>query len=331
MILVTGGTGLVGCHLIYHLINKKKNVVALKRKSSDLNSVKKVFKSYTKNYKSVFEKIKWVNGDVNDLESLSIAFQNIEEVYHCAAFISFDHNDFKLMRKINIEGTANMINCAIDFKIKKFCYVSSIAAIGLSTNNFTDENTEWIETNNPYSNTKRDAELEVWRGVYEGLNIVIVNPGVIIGNGFWKRGSGVIFTQVSRGLKYFTSGSTGFVCVSDVVKIMFLLMEKNIFSERFIIVSENLSFEKVFKEISVNLGLKPPKARAGKLLLYIALIFDFIRSKVKSKKRRLSKSTIESTTSNSYYSNAKILKNLNFKFKRVNKSIKETSIQFLKK
>jgi hypothetical protein len=108
-------------------------------------------------------------------------------------------------------------------------------------------------------------------------------------------------------------------------------MEKNIFSERFIIVSENLSFEKVFKEISVNLGLKPPKARAGKLLLYIALIFDFIRSKIKSKKRRLSRSTIESITSNSYYSNAKILKNVNFKFKSVDKSIEETSIQFLKK
>ena len=162
MILVTGGTGLVGCHLIYHLIDKKKKVVALKRKSSDLNCVKKVFKSYTKNYQSIFDKIKWVNGDVNDLESLSIAFQNIDEVYHCAAFISFDHNDFKLMRKINIEGTANMVNCSIDFKIKKFCYVSSIAAIGLSTNNFTDENTEWIETNNPYSNTKRRKRFKMW-------------------------------------------------------------------------------------------------------------------------------------------------------------------------
>lgn len=331
MILVTGGTGLVGCHLIYYLIDRKKKVVAFKRKSSDINSVKKVFKSYTKNYKSVFKKIKWVEGDVNDLESLSSAFQNIEEVYHCAAFISFDNNDFKRMRKINIEGTANIVNCSIDFKIKKFCYVSSIAAIGLSTNNFIDENTEWTETNNPYSNTKRDAELEVWRGIYEGLNIVIVNPGVIIGNGFWKRGSGVIFTQVARGLKYFTSGSTGFVCVSDVVKIMFQLMEKNIFSERFIIVSENLSFEKVFKKISVSLGLRPPKARAGKLLLNIALIFDFIRSKIKSKKRRLNRSTIESTTTNCYYSNAKILKKLNFKFKSIDKSIKETSIQFLKK
>ena len=109
-------------------------------------------------------------------------------MYHCAAFISFESSDLEIMKKINVEGTANMVNCSIDFKVKKFCYVSSIAAIGLSTNEFTDENTEWIKTSNPYSNTKKDAEMEVWRGVHEGLNAVIVNPGVIIGNGFWKRG-----------------------------------------------------------------------------------------------------------------------------------------------
>ena len=213
---------------MYHLLTHNRKIVALRRESSNLNPVKKVFKSYTTNYELYLKKIEWIIGDINDIDSISNAFQNIDEVYHCAAFISFESSDLEIMKKINIEGTANMVNCSIDFKVKKFCYVSSIAAIGLSTNEFTDENTEWIKTSNPYSNTKKDAEMEVWRGVHEGLNAVIVNPGVIIGNGFWKRGSGVIFTQVSRGLKYFTTGSTGFVCVTDVVNVMFQLMEKNI-------------------------------------------------------------------------------------------------------
>lgn len=329
MILVTGGTGLVGCHLMYHLLTHNRKIVALRRESSNLNPVKKVFKSYTTNYESYLKKIDWIIGDINDIDSISNAFQNIDEVYHCAAFISFESSDLEIMKKINVEGTANMVNCSIDFKVKKFCYVSSIAAIGLSTNEFTDENTEWIKTSNPYSNTKKDAEMEVWRGVHEGLNAVIVNPGVIIGNGFWKRGSGVIFTQVSRGLKYFTTGSTGFVCVTDVVNVMFQLMEKNIFSERFIIIAENLSFEKVFKLISKNLGLAPPTKKAGKLLLFIALFIDYMRSKIKSKKRRLSRSTIESTTSISHYSNSKVLDALNYKFKSIEKSIKETSQHFL--
>ena len=144
MILVTGGTGLVGCHLLYLLLNNNKKVIALKRKNSNLENVKKLFSSYSSNHKELFDNINWVDGDINDLESLSTAFKNVNEVFHCAAFVSFDKKDLKSMQKINVEGTANIINCALDFKIKKLCYVSTIAAIGLSTSKFTDENTEWI-------------------------------------------------------------------------------------------------------------------------------------------------------------------------------------------
>ena len=188
-IILTGGTGLVGCHLLYLLVNKNKKIKAVHRKNSKIDVLKKYF-LITRSFEELFQKIQWVEGDINDLESLNIAFKNIEEIYHCAAFISFDKNDLESMKKINIEGTANMVNVALDYKIKKFCYVSTIAAIGLSTNKFTDEETEWVDNSNPYSQTKKNAEMEVWRGIAEGLNATIVNPGVIIGSGFWKRGSG---------------------------------------------------------------------------------------------------------------------------------------------
>lgn len=330
MILVTGGTGLVGCHLLHLLLIKNKKVTAIHRKKSNLEKVKKVFLSYSENSLDLFEKINWIEGDINDLESLSIAFKDIEEVYHCAAFISFDKRDFKSMEKINVEGTANMVNVALVNNIKKFCYVSTIAAIGLSTNKFTDEETEWVDNSNPYSQTKKNAEIEVWRGISEGLNATIVNPGVIIGSGFWKRGSGALFTQISRGMDYYPSGKTGFICVKDVVNIMYILMNKNIFSERFILISENWSFKKFFYKVSESLSLNPPKKEAGKMLMKIALILDFFNSLISGKRRRLNSASIESSTSTSHYSNAKILSKINYDFIKIDKSVTETCQMFSK-
>lgn len=330
MILVTGGTGLVGCHLLYLLIKKDKKVLALHRKNSNLEKVKKVFSSYSENSQKLFAKINWIEGDINDLQSLSIAFKNIEEVYHCAAFISFDKKDLKSMKKINIEGTANMVNVSLDKKIKKFCYVSTIAAIGLSTNKFTDEETEWTDNSNPYSQTKKNAEMEVWRGISEGLNAIIVNPGVIIGSGFWKRGSGAFFTQISRGMKYYPSGKTGFICVKDVVNIMYILMNKNIFSERFILVAENWTFKKFFYKVSESLNLSPPKKEAGKTLMKIALVLDFLNSLILGKKRKLNSASVESSTSTSHYSNTKVSSKLDYDFIKIDKSIIETCEIFKK-
>tara|TARA_B100001094_G_scaffold93172_1_gene89045 strand:+ start:8593 stop:9588 length:996 start_codon:yes stop_codon:yes gene_type:complete len=324
MILVTGGTGLVGCHLLYLLIKNDKKVSAIHRKNSNLEKVKKVFSTYSKNSEELFDKINWIEGDINDLESLSVAFKNIQEVYHCAAFISFDKKDLKSMKKINIEGTANMVNVSLDKKIKKFCYVSTIAAIGLSTNKYTDEETEWTENSNPYSQTKKNAEMEVWRGISEGLNATIVNPGVIIGSGFWKRGSGAFFTQISRGMKYYPSGKTGFICVKDVVNIMYILMNKNIFSERFILVAENWTFKKFFHKVSESLNLNPPMKEAGKTLMKIALVLDFLNSMVSGKRRKLNSASVESSISTSHYSNTKISSKLDYDFIKIEKSITET-------
>ncbi|MBT8235989.1 MAG: NAD-dependent epimerase/dehydratase family protein, partial [Bacteroidia bacterium] len=195
MILVTGATGLVGSHILFKLLEKGQQVRALYRAGSDLERIKRVFGYYSKTPEDLFNKIDWYEADILDPAELDGAFKNIQRVYHCAALISFDPKDKKQLYKTNVIGTQNVINYCIHHKVKKICYVSSIAALGDGVHQqLMDEETEWDEnTQSAYSVTKYGAEKEVWRGAQEGLKVVIVNPGIIIGPGFWHTGSGALF------------------------------------------------------------------------------------------------------------------------------------------
>lgn len=258
MILVTGGTGLVGAHLLYHLIKNDEKIRAIYRSEEKIKAVEKVFYYYTDDT-SLITKIDWFKADITEVPAMIPAFKNIEKVYHCAAFISFNPKDYREMRKVNIHGTAIIVNLAIDAKVKKMCFVGSIASVGDALNGqlITEEN-EWNkeEDNSGYSITKFGAEMEVWRASQEGVEVVIVNPGVILGSGFWFAGSGKLFSQVYNGFKYFTEGITGFIGVKDVVKTMMFLMDSNIKNERFILVSENKTYKEVFFLIADAFGKK---------------------------------------------------------------------------
>ena len=202
MILVTGATGLVGSHLLVKLLQEEKEVKALFRTEKKIEAVKNVFQH--KKSIHLFEKINWIKGDITDVPTLNIAFENITHVYHCAALISFDPNDEEVLRKVNIEGTANVVNCCIDFGIKKLCHVSSIAALG-DTREYEysiTEETEWNpeKLHGDYAISKYGSETEVWRAQQEGVDVVIVNPGVIFGYGFPTQGSGIIINKVKNGL-----------------------------------------------------------------------------------------------------------------------------------
>ena len=184
MIVVTGGTGLVGAHLLYDLCKKHEHVRALKRQNSDLKQVKKTFFYYSHDAENLFQKIEWVNADVTDYFSLEDAFKDAKQVYHVAAMVSFHEKDNRKMMEINVKGTANVVNAALHHKIEKLCYVSSIAALGRpDANELATEETPWKDSDKStaYSISKYKAELEVWRGIEEGLNAVIVNPSVILG------------------------------------------------------------------------------------------------------------------------------------------------------
>jgi nucleoside-diphosphate-sugar epimerase len=327
MILVTGGTGLVGAHLLYHLLIENNSVKAIHRKKSDLDAVKNVFSYYTDDFEFIFQKINWIEADITDVYLLEKAFENVTEVYHSAALVSFNPNDYKAMRKINIEGTSNIVNLCIDKKVKKLCFVSSIATIEKSIKNDNiDEECEWdTELNNyGYAITKYGAEMEVWRASQEGIDVIVVNPGVILGAGFWKNGTGKLFSKIYKGLKFYTEGITGFVSVKDVVEVMIRLMKSDKKNERYILVSENCSFKEVFFQIADNFDKKRPSIKTTKLMGSIGWRLEKIKSLITGKPPILTKQTSKSIHNKHYYSSEKIKKALNFKFEPISETIKST-------
>lgn len=318
MILVTGATGLVGSHLLVQLLQENEEVKALFRSEKQIEKVKNVFVFYHQS--ALFDKIHWVKGDITDIPSLEIAFENITHVYHCAALISFDPNDEDELRKINIEGTANVVNCCVDFGVKKLCYVSSIAALGNPKEHETiiTEETEWNpeELHSDYAITKYGAEMEVWRGFQEGLEVVIVNPGVIFGYGFPKQGSDVIIQSVKKGLTFYTKGNIGIVAVEDVTNCMIQLMKSSINGERYILVGENISTKALLDFISEELKLKKPSIEATKTMTSITWRLDWLISKLLNRKRKLARSTAKASHSVDVYDTSKIVTTLNYSFLR---------------
>ena len=333
MILVTGGTGLVGAHLLLHLAENENNIRAIYRNEQKTEKTKKLFLLHNKEH--LFAKIQWIKADILDIPSLEIAFENIEYVYHCAAQISFNPKDENLLRKVNIEGTANIVNFCIDKNIKKLCHVSSIAALGDLKENETviTEETEWNpeKPHSDYALSKFGAEMEIWRAEQEGLHCVIVNPGVILGIGFWDSGSGEIFTKVKKGIPFYTKGSTGFVCVEDVVMVMHQLMKSDISGERFTLISENIIFKELIFWIAEGIKIKKPTMLAKPWMTSIAWRLDWFFSTVFFQKRRFSRATAKSLHTSDIYSNEKIKNRLNFEFQPIQEVVKKVSFAFSKK
>ena len=333
MILVTGGTGLVGAHLLYKLTLEHKKVRAIYRSKSKIENTKNVFSCYTKNYKNLFNTIEWIKADLVDVPALSKAFSNITKVYHCAALVSFEPHKFEMLRKVNIEGTANIVNLCISKSIKKLCYVSSIATLGNTINNKPiTENTTWNpeDDNSVYAIAKYGAEMEVWRGTQEGLDAVIINPGVILGAGIWNYSSGNLFTKASNGFKYYTSGTIGLISIDDVIAIMISLMNSTIKNERFILVAENWTYKNFLIALTEAVNGKSPKKIANHTLLNIAWRLDWLKHKITRRKRVLTKQIVASLTTQTYYDSDKIKTALNYKFKAVNETIVSVGNQYLK-
>lgn len=335
MILVTGGTGMVGSHLLFKLLNENQAVRAIYRRAHKLESVKKVFGYYTKNVDELYNRIEWVEANINDIPALEIAFAGITHVYHCAAFISFEPDKYYQLRTINIKGTANIVNLCISNSVKKLCYVSSIAAIGNAPdpNTLITEHTEWNPEadNSVYAITKYGAELEVWRGTQEGIDAIIVNPGIILGPGFWKGGgSGSLFRQIHKGLKHYPGGASAYVDVWDVVNAMFQLMASTIKNERYILIAENLSFKAFNDKVTKNMNLPPIRKKASPFLMALVWRLDWLNHKLFGKRRKLSKQLAHSLSAKTVYDNSKLKKDLDFQFKSIDDSISEVVAFYLK-
>ena len=334
MILVTGGTGLVGAHLLFKLISENEIVRATYRTKAKLADVKTVFSYYTKNYDALFKQIEWVEANILDVPALETAFQDVEYVYHCAALVSFSPNKYKQLRCANITGTANIVNFCIASKtVKKLCHVSSIATIGKPLKQVdATEKTTWNteDENGVYAITKYGAEMEVWRGTQEGLDAVIVNPGVILGSGSWQYSSSYLFMRIYQGLNFFTSGTVGLVDVEDVVNIMVKLLKSDIINERFILVAENWSYKSFLQFTAKALNVKPPKKLAKPWLLSIGWRLDWLAHTITRRDRRLTKNLAKTLQNKTHYSNSKLVTLLDYNFNTIETSIRRISKTFLK-
>lgn len=333
MILVTGGTGLVGSHLLAHLAMQGKNIKAIHRPKSDLQAVKRVFAYYSAKFEQLFNSIIWVEADILDLPALHMAFDQIDTVYHCAALISLKENEYKVMRKINIEGTANIANLCIIKKVKKLCFVSSISAIGKAAKGqMINEDCEFNinEHTSGYAISKYGAETEVWRASQEGLDVIIVNPGIIIGAGFWKTGSGKLFSQINKGFRYYTKGKSGYVGVKDVVQIMLQLMQSPLKNERYILVSENASYQEVLNTIADALGKKRPDLKASPFVTSLVWRLGWLLNILFGIAPKLSRWSARASHKKSLYNNKKIKEVLAFTFEPLAVTIKTTAADFIK-
>ena len=328
MILVTGGTGLVGAHLLLELAGNAQKVRALYRTEKSLNKARNLF---TAKGNSRFDTIEWVQGDITDVPSLEEAFAGIDTVYHCAANVSFEPKDEALLRKVNIEGTANMVNCALDFGVAKFCHVSSIAALGTPKDNEAiTEETEWNPEvrHGDYAISKYGAEMEVWRAWQEGLNVVIVNPGVIFGEGFWNEGSGKVLKSVKNGQPFYTKGSVGIVFVEDVVKAMLQLMAADTNGERYTLVSGNFTYKQMLNIIADAMKKSRPSIYASPLMTSAAWRMDWFVSKLTGQRRKLTRSMARSSHNIEHYDNSKIVQKLDFTFADAESCLKQLSLSY---
>lgn len=325
MILVTGSTGMVGSHLLYFLLKDNTRVRAIHRRESDITSVKKVFELYTTEVDRLFNKIEWVEANITDIPALTLAFENITEVYHCAAIINFNPSKYQLLKKVNTEGTANIVNLCLANKIKKICYVSSVATLGKTLNNkLITEETHWNpdDKNNIYAITKYGAEMEIWRGTQEGLDAVIVNPGIILGTSPNKDGSGMIISLGSSGISFYPSGGMGIVDIQDVVRAMILLMHSETRNERFILVGENISYKKLLSSLAQEFGKKPLKRKLSKGLMLFLSKIDWFLNKLFGIKRKVIKATVRSMFTTSNYDASKIKERFGFQFKPTTETLK---------
>ena len=298
-VLVTGGTGFLGSYIIKELIEKGYAVRAIRRTNTIPSWIPK----------EVFDAVEWVDGDILDVVALEDAMEGVDTVIHSAAMVSFIKKDRKAMYQVNVDGTANVVNIALEKNIKRFVYISSVAALGrTAAGGHVNEEKKWEESkvNTHYAKSKYKAEVEVWRGISEGLNAVILNPGTILGYGDWHSGSCAIFKNMYEGFKWYTPGINGFVNVEDVATVAILLMESAVSEQRFVVTGDNWSFKKLQDTIADNFGKPRPSKPTTTFLLNIAWRMEMIKSLFTGKKPLLTKESARVAQSQTYFDNEKI-------------------------
>lgn len=321
MILVTGSTGLIGSHLLYKLTSDNSlKIRALYRDSSKIEKVKSLFLYYNPtNGLNLFKTIEWFSCDILDIIQLQDAFIGISKIYHCAAEVSFQRSGYSRMLKINREGTANIVNLALENPNSRLLFVSSTSAVSKDLDNPTApvvEKNKWVQQKDTskYAITKYSGEKEVWRGIEEGLNAIIINPSMVLGAGNWNESSLTILKTIEKGLKFYTNGSNAFVDARDVADAMVLMMESPIHKERFLVTGTNISFKEAFAIIAKKMGKKEASIYASPFLSGLVWRF-YVFLSIFGVKPTITKETAASAHRNTHYDSSKFTSTFKMNFR----------------
>lgn len=321
MILVTGASGFLGQHLVERLSHSGQPVRALYHRTPPSD----VFQS--------LPHVTWQKADLLDVFDVETMMKGVQFAYHCAAIVSFDGRDKEQLLHTNIETTANVVNAALDAGVKKLLYVSSVASLGRGNiDKEITEETEWEESphNSIYSKSKYFAEMEVWRGMAEGLDAVIINPAIILGEGDWEKGSAKLIKTVDKEFPFYTEGVNGWVDVKDVAEIAVALMKSDISGERFIVSTGNFSYKEIFTLMANVLQKKPPYIKAGKFLTGLVWRWNSVKSWFTKERPTITKETAMTAQKKVYYSNKKLPDALpQFRYTPIEITIQRIAKQYL--
>ena len=322
MAFVTGGSGLLGGYLLRELLQNGRKVTAL----------------YRNRYPALLtqeelNQINWVKGDIFDTSLLLDILRDEKEVYHCAGLVSFNPARKKDLLHVNVEGTASIVNACLEAGVEKLVHVSSVSALGRKRDGMVvSEAASWSEENNlsNYGKSKFLAEMEVWRGIAEGLNAAIINPVIILGVGDWNDSSAATFKNAYKEFPWYTEGVSGFVDAGDVAKVMVRLMDSDISGERFVLSSENLAFREVFNLMAKYFGKKAPHRKVSPWMAALVWRLEKIKSWINKEEPLLTKETAETAQMKVYYDGSKIQKFLpDFQYKKIEDSVREACEQYV--
>jgi len=336
LVLLTGATGMLGSCLAAKLLETGFNVRAIYRNPDRIKQYQQNIQYYYPEGPVFRGKLQWVEADLLDCASLSDALDGIDMVYHTAAMVSFDPSQREAMLENNITGTANLVNAILDHGPVRLVHVSSIGALGPSDGkNPVDENCHWRagKKNSGYSISKFHSEMEVWRGIEEGLEAIIVNPSVILGPGDWRSGSPSFFSTIYKKLKFYPGGSTGFVDVRDVVDAMLLLSAKGNFKSasgnRYLLNGANLSYQDLFSMLAQALVVAPPSIAANSLLLSLGWRFSWIWARLTGKAPLITRESVMAANRQTSYNGQRIEREFGFAYRPIEKTIGDIARMFL--
>lgn len=326
MILITGATGMIGAHIAFALTSRGQHVRALKRQNASVTETEKIFRFYSTDAEELLRRIEWIEGDVLDVISLEDAMVGVTQVYHCAAMVSFWPKERDQMIKVNGEGTANVVNVAMYSGVKKFCHVSSVAALGrtFDMQNIGEE-TWWKNdpANSWYAISKYAGEREVWRATEEGMDVIIVNPSVVIGPGNPQRSSNAIFGMAKKGFSWYTSGAGGFVDARDVADACIKLMESEIVNQRFVLNANNLTYRDFADRLLKRFGHQPATREAGPLLTALMWRAEKFMTMLTGKSPRVTKESANAAREAVSYTGSRIGEVIPFSYREIDVTLDE--------